>query len=189
MNTTSHDFVTVDMRGLKAALVTRARVNRVSVSTLVRAAVARDLDVQRASEPGDVDDSTGAGRSTVKLSIRVSAKEAASFASGARAAGLSRGAFLAGLVSGVPVLTSGPSRAEHLAALVASNAELASLSRAIRDLTAMLRRGDVSAAGPQRDLLDALDGDLRRHLALASRNLAELRPRGSIGATSTRAGH
>ena len=32
----SHDFVTVEMRGLKAALVARAQARRVSVSALVR---------------------------------------------------------------------------------------------------------------------------------------------------------
>ena len=37
------DFVTVDMRGLKAALVARAQAERMSVSALVRSAVARDL--------------------------------------------------------------------------------------------------------------------------------------------------
>ena len=36
MNTTAHDFVTVDMRGLKATLVARAQAERVSVSVLVR---------------------------------------------------------------------------------------------------------------------------------------------------------
>jgi hypothetical protein len=43
MNTTSHDFVTVEMRGLKAALMARAQAERVSVSALVRRAVTRDL--------------------------------------------------------------------------------------------------------------------------------------------------
>ena len=38
MNTPSHDFVTVDMRGLKAALVARAQADRVSVSVLMRRA-------------------------------------------------------------------------------------------------------------------------------------------------------
>lgn len=41
MNTHSHDFVTVEMRGLKAALAERAQVERVSVSVLVRGAVCR----------------------------------------------------------------------------------------------------------------------------------------------------
>src|SRR5689334_5271651 len=43
MNTASHDFVTVDMRGLKAALVARAHAERASVSVLVRRAVAPEL--------------------------------------------------------------------------------------------------------------------------------------------------
>ncbi len=159
-----------------------------SVSALVRAAVARDLGVLEAAEPGDAEAKRGNCEAVVKLSIRLTAEEAARFASAARAAGLSRGAFLAGLLSGVPVLASGASRAEHLAALIASNAELATLSRHIRDLTTLLGRGDVRAARPYREMLDALDGDLRRHLALVSRTLAELRPRGGIGTASSRAG-
>ena len=52
MNTHSHDFVTVDMRGLKAALVARAQAERVSVSVLVRGAVARGLGLATAAAPG-----------------------------------------------------------------------------------------------------------------------------------------
>jgi hypothetical protein len=40
---TADDFATVDMRGLKAALVARAQAERVSVSMLMRGAAARDL--------------------------------------------------------------------------------------------------------------------------------------------------
>jgi hypothetical protein len=144
--------------------------------------------VPEAAEPGDAAVVAGAGQVAVKLSIRLAAEEAARFASAARAAGLSRGAFLAGLLSCAPVLASGASRADHLAALIASNAELATISRNVRNLTAMLRRGDVPAARPYRDMLDALDGDLRRHLGLVSRSLAELRPRGGISAASNRTG-
>jgi hypothetical protein len=48
---------------------------------------------------------------------------------GTSSAGLTPGAFVAGLVAGVSVLTSGTSRGEHLAALVASNAQMTSLAR------------------------------------------------------------
>lgn len=51
MNTPTHDFVTVEMRGLKAALVVRAQAQRVSVSELVRSAVARELGLSVAGEP------------------------------------------------------------------------------------------------------------------------------------------
>ena len=40
----------------------------------------------------------------VKLSIRLTPAEAEQLAAGARAAGLSRGAYLAGLIADVPVL-------------------------------------------------------------------------------------
>ena len=49
MNTPTHEFVTVDMRGLKAALVARAQAQRVSVSVLVRGAVERELGLVEAS--------------------------------------------------------------------------------------------------------------------------------------------
>jgi hypothetical protein len=43
------DFVSLDVRGLKAALVEQAQAERVSVSVLVRRTVARELDVVGAS--------------------------------------------------------------------------------------------------------------------------------------------
>ena len=178
MNTTAHDFVTVDMRGLKAALVARAQAERVSVSVLVRGAVARDFGLSVEGDPRHVDVPGGAASSaaSVKLSIRLTADEARQLAAGARAAGLSRGAYLAGLVANVPVLSAGGGRAEHIATLMASSAELATLSRNIHRLTALLRQANVEPARPYREMLDTLSGDVRRHLELAARVLADLQP-------------
>ena len=99
MNTTAHDFVTVDMRGLKAALVARAQADRVSVSVLVRGAVARDLGLAADGETSRIDEQTERQSSVtpVKLSIRMTAAEARQLAAGARTAGLSRGASLSTL--------------------------------------------------------------------------------------------
>jgi hypothetical protein len=178
MNPSSHDFVTVDMRGLKAALVSRANEERVSVSVLVRRAVAGELglDVEREAwqvEPRSVVPSTGA---CVKLSIRLSAEEARQLAAGASAAGLSRGAYLAGLVANVPVLSAGVGRVEHIAALMTSSAELATLSRNIHRLTALLRQANVEPARPYREMLDTLARDVCQHLELAAHVLADLQP-------------
>ena len=179
MNTISHDFVTVDMRGLKAALVARAQAERVSVSVLVRGAVTHELGLNESPETDrKVDLSIAASASTtVKLSIRFTLAEAAQLAAGARAAGLSRGAYLAGLIGGVAALSGGASRADHLAALVASSAELSTLSRDVHHLTSLLRQGNVRAAQEYRERLDTLAGDVRSHLSLASGVLADLRPR------------
>jgi hypothetical protein len=179
MNISAHDFVTVDMRGLKAALVARAQAERVSVSKLVRGAVARDLGLCAYGQPrrGKVPSAAPLSAAWVKLSLRMTAVEARQLAAGARAAGLSRGAYLAGLVANVPVLSASGGRAEHIAALTASSAELATLSRNIHRLTALLRHANVEPARPYRAMLDTLAGDVRCHLKAAACVLAELQPR------------
>jgi hypothetical protein len=186
MNTHSHDFVTVDMRGLKAALVARAQAERVSVSVLVRDAVGRELGLPNAAEDQQAAVSAGTASSaaSVKLSIRMTPEEADRLAAGARAAGLSRGAYLAGLIADVPVLSAGASRTDHLATLIASSAELSTLSRNIHHLTSLLREGKVRPALEYREMLDTLAGDVRGHLTLASSVLADLRPRSRSGAPS-----
>ena len=71
MNTRHPDFITVDMRGLKAALVSCAHSRRESVSVLVRRAVARELG-QSESVPQLISETGYLGSShmpRVKLSI------------------------------------------------------------------------------------------------------------------------
>jgi hypothetical protein len=179
MNTHQPDFVSVDMRGLKAALVERALAERVSVSVVVRRAVARELGATEADPQAASDARRGdASRaSTVKLSIRLTTDEAERLVAGARSAGLSRGAFLAGLVAGVPALTAGANRPDQLVALTTSTGHLARLSHNIHALTRFLTLGNVPQALVYRDMLDTLDGDVLRHLAQASALMADLRPR------------
>lgn len=178
MNTPSHDFVTVEMRGLKAALVARAQAQRVSVSVLVREAVERELGLGDATaEPQGAPRAAASAGSIVKLSIRLTSGEAEQLDAGARRAGLSRGAFLAGLLADVPALSrDAGGRLDCLAALTASSAELSTLSRDISRLTTLLRRGEVRAAQEYRRLLDTLGDDVRAHLGLAAVVLAEVQP-------------
>ena len=99
-------------------------------------------------------------------------------AAGARSARLSRGAYLAGLIAQVPVLATGGSRPDFVAPLVASSAELSTLSRNIHRLTALLRQGDIEPARQYRQMLDTLAADVRSHLKLAAGVLADLQPQG-----------
>jgi len=188
MNTTAHDFVTVDMRGLRAALVARAQAERVSVSVLVRGAVARDLGLSTERETSCMDGPAAdpSSAANVKLSIRMTEEEARQLAAGARAAGLSRGAYLAGLIANVPVLSAGGGRTEHIATLMVSCAELSTLSRNIHRLTALLRQANVEPARAYREMLDTLAGDVRRHLELAASALADLQPQSRSARPSTR---
>ncbi|PZP27552.1 MAG: hypothetical protein DI603_21655 [Roseateles depolymerans] len=177
MDTSSHDFVTVHMRGLKAALVACAAQRRASVSAVVRVAVGRELGLEGAGGGELSNDAIGAtdDGAWTKLSIRMRRSEAERLDTGARAAGLSRGAYLAGLVDHVPVLLAG-GRLEHIAALTASCAELSTLSRNVHQLTALLSAGDVQRALAYRDLLDKVADDVRKHLRLAAQTLANLQP-------------
>lgn len=175
MTSSSHDFVTVDMRGLKVALAERAQAERVSVSVVVRRAVQRELGIVDVSVEREA--STPPAATAVKLSIRLTSAEAGQLAAGARRAGLSRGAFLAGLLAGVPSLSGGAgSRPDGIAALTALSAELATLTRNIHHLSALLRQGEVRAAQEYRRMLDTLGDDVRAHLCLAGSVLADLRP-------------
>ncbi|NCT81662.1 MAG: hypothetical protein GXC94_00820 [Comamonadaceae bacterium] len=178
MSTAPHAFVTVDMQGLKAPLVACAAQRRVSVSAVVRKAVAVEIGEQGADEGAPAMPLTGATSDGgwVKLSIRMRREEAARLATGARASMLSRAAYLADLIDGVPVLLVGGGRPDHIAALTMSCAELSTLSRNLHQLTRLLRVGDVQQALAYRELLDRLDGDVRRHLRLAAQALADLRP-------------
>ena len=178
MNTVTHDFVTVDMRGLKAALVARARERRVSVSVVVRDAVARALPsnqdaalLEASRATVDMNGSTG----TVKVSIRLTTNEVHRLDAGAKAAGLARSAFLSGLIEGVNVISTG-GRRDHLAALILSSSELSTLSRNVRHLADLLRRSESRAAQEYRAMLDTLAGDVDRHLNLAGDVLTQMQP-------------
>ena len=148
---------------------------------LVRAAVARDLGVADRAEAHQMTDLANAAlnASVVKLSIRMTAEEANQLAASARSAGRSRAAYLAGLIAAVPVLTTGTYRPDHIATLIASNAELSTLIRNIHHLTSLLRQGQVRPAQEYRAMLDTLADDVLLHLKLASNVLTDLQPRRS----------
>ena len=177
MSNLHHDFVTVDMRGLKAALVERARSERVSVSALVRRAVAYELERERPllrSMP------TSTAPRSVKVSIRLTGSEAERLRIRARADGTSMGSLLTALAAETPAPRSGANRPHVLAALVESSAGLSTLNRSVHHLTVLLRQGSSEAARQYRGMLETLADEVRRHLNLASSTLAELPPRRSI---------
>ena len=182
MTPSSRDRISVDLRGLKAPLFEQARARGVSPSGLVRDALIDALGRTEPPSPDHIAAGTPAPmEDRVRLSLRMSREEASATLAAARQAGLAPGAFVAGLVAGlvagVPALLGGASRDTHIAALIASSAELSTLSRDIHHLTSLLRQGNVRAAQEYRERLDTLAGDVRNHLSLTSRVLADLRPR------------
>ena len=187
MEPSSRNRISVDLQDLKALLMERAQSLGVSPSKLVRKALANELgrSAGNVSEPSDM----RAARSTgerARLCLRMGCDESAATLAAARRAGMSPGRYVAHLVAGVPAILEGGRHADHVAALIACNAELSTLSRNIHHLTHLLRQGDVVPALAYRDMLNTLDGDIRRHLALAACALADLRPQSHQGRPAQR---
>ena len=178
MAPSSRDRISVDLRGLKAALIERARAQGASPSDFVRTALADVLSEpppatsMRAAPRADFSSSDG----RVRLSLRLSGRDKRAIVFAADRAGLSIGNYVAGLAVGIPAPSNGTEPADSLAALVASNACMATLSRDLRHLTSLLRQGSIRAAQEYRETLDSVAGDVCRHLAFASAVLADLRP-------------
>jgi hypothetical protein len=110
----------------------------------------------------------------LKMSVRLTASVARRLDQDARAAGLSRGAYLTRLIRGAPPVASCADRTAACRALNHSSEELAIMSRDINHLTQLLRRGSVQAAKSYATRHETLDHDVRLHLALAATVLADL---------------
>ena len=171
----SRELICVDLRGMRAALVEQARARGVSPSEFLRGALADALTAGTfvAAAP---DTHSPAPKARVRLSLRMSGEDRAAVLAGARQAGMTPGAFVAGLVAAVPVLTEGRSRGEHLAALIASNAEMATLARKLGELVSFFRQGSTQAAHEYRVMLDGIAHEFREHVRWVSAVLAEIRP-------------
>src|SRR5262249_27431746 len=137
-------------------------------SMLVREALTRCT----AAEPEAVKADAPTTR-RVRVSMRLREDEARDLLHRARRANLPLGVYVIGLARTGLQPESAEERVRAIAALTRSNAELAALRRDIAHLTALLRQGAVRAAQEYRHTLETLDVDVRAHLILASRVLAD----------------
>jgi len=187
MEPSSRDRISVDLHGLKAALIERAQTLGVSPSAWVRTTLALALDgpaERKSPVAAPHQKAPGAGR--VRLTLRMTREQAMETAEAARQAGMTPGDFVADLVAGVPAVAGSASRADHIATLIASCAELSTFSRNLNHLTYLLRQGACRPADEYRPMLNSLRADVRAHLALATRALADLRCRRGTGVRSPR---
>jgi hypothetical protein len=178
----AREFFTVDLRGLRAALTARAAEARMTESDLLRSALAVALrDCAGAQQvPSASTAECAVSTEHVKMSVRIARSAARRLEQQARAAGLSRGAYLAQLIDGAPAVLASTDRRAGFAALSASATELAVLSRDISHLNHLLRIGEFRPALEYRERLETLDADVRRHLDLAASVLARLSPSKAI---------
>jgi len=172
----NREFFTLDLRGLRPALAARAAEENVTESDVLRSALARSLGDGRTRISGLANEAVG-GRPTatqVKLSVRLARPAANLLDQNARAAGLSRGAYLARLIHGAPPVVSSADRAAACRALNNSSEGLALLSRDIDRLTPFLRRGSLEATRIYAARQETQEKAVRAHLALAAAVLADL---------------
>jgi len=176
MSVPAREYFTIDLRGLRAVLTRRAAQVGVTESEVLRSALVAALGSDAADVSNPTCDFTDVESHVphVKLSVRLRRPVACRLDQDARAAGLSRGSYLAQLIRGAPHVASSADRVAACAALNRSSEELAVMSRDINHLTHLLRQGSVEAAKSYAERHETLDRDVRSHLALAAVVLADL---------------
>ncbi len=177
MSAAPREFFTVDLRGLRAALRALAAEDGVTESDALRGALAAALNKHRRDALNlPVTAEAPTSKRQIKLSVRIASQAAQRLDQQARAAGLTRGAYLTGLIDGAPAVATSTDRRTGFAALSASAEELALLSRDIHHLTQLLRTAQSRPAQEYRERLQTLDADVQQHLGLAAAVLTELAP-------------
>ena len=173
MGISGRDRISVDLRGIRAAVAARAAARGMTVSELVREVLAREAC-------GDNDAPTAsariakASRGLVRVALRMSNAQAVALKSAAQAAALSAGDYVSALVSDASAGASRGPRGDCAAALVASCSVLTVLARDLRHLAQLLGQGQVLAAQQYRRWLDDVEAEVRAHLRLASEVLGDL---------------
>jgi len=189
MAPSSRDRLSVDLHGLKAALVERARLAGTSPSGWVRATLAEALG----GPPEPVTEARpprlkAHDESRVRLTFRMSRADASAVLAAARLAGQPPGDFVADLLAGQPVPMPASDRAETVGALIAACADLSTFSRNLSHLVSLLRRGAFRPAEEYRPMLTTLSIDVREHLDHLTRALVDLQPRRGRGMQQRRNG-
>lgn len=189
MAPSARDRLSVDLHGLKAALVERARLAGTSPSGWVRATLAEALGSPAAPVGGPCPPRLQTrDASRVRLTLRVSRTDAAAVLAAARMAGQPPGDFVADMLAGQPAPIPASDRAETIGALIAACAELSTFSRNLSHLVSLLRQGALRPGEEYRAMLITLSVDVREHLDHLTRALVELQPRRGSGMQQRRSG-
>jgi hypothetical protein len=182
MAPSSRDRLSVDLHGLKAALVEHARLAGESPSGWVRTTLAEALkssaESARDARPPRLEVRSV---SRVRLTLRMSRDDASAVLAAARLAGQPPGDFVADLLAGQPAPMPASDRAETVGALIASCAELSTFNRNLSHLVRLLRQGAFRPAEEYRQMLATLGHYVREHLNQLTRALVDLQPRRGNG--------
>ena len=173
--------VTIDLRGLAAAVHLRAAVERTTVAAFARRAIAVMLDVPAPQAELFSTVAAAAPRLPpdglrVKVTVRMSATHAVTLATRAHSAHVSQGAYLAGLLDNAPPPPQPPDHRAAIGALLSATDQLSVLSADLNAFMRLLGRGNPAALEPYRASVMSLSKDVHGHLANASKLMSELKP-------------
>jgi hypothetical protein len=155
-----------------------AEARRTTSAALTRQAVLQMLGVDesqaRSLSGGGFENAPAC--SLVKVTLRMSAVHAASLAVRARAVDQSQGRYVSELLEGSPPPPKAADHASAVAALIASNDRLATLSADLNAFLRVLGRSQLTELERYRGSLVSLTSDVRRHLECASALIADIKP-------------
>ncbi|MCR5868194.1 hypothetical protein [Aquincola sp. J276] len=180
MDTSPRDRITVDLQGLKAALIARAESDGLMPSQVVRQALVAALGPRRvmATQPKQ----PIARLKSQRLCLRMRPEEVRAVLTSAALAGQRPGRWLGRVAAGGPgVATAEQLDAQHTA-LVAVSAELAALRRALQRLTLQSR---TEAQAVDAMAIAQILGDLQALLASVASSTAKRLPVGRAAGQRT----
>jgi hypothetical protein len=177
----TRERMTLELRGLRERLQALAAARQMTTSALVRQTLMALLD----EEPGEGDarrnfsaipaTATANNTPVVKVTLRLPASQARALARRARAADVSQGAYVVGLLNGAPPSPVSPDHARTVAALLASTDQLAVIGTDLNAFLRLLGLRSSSELERYRAGIMSLAKDVQRHLAIAATLVAELR--------------
>ena len=174
----ARDRVTIDLRGLGAALQARAKARQITVAAMARAAIVAVLR-EEAAPTAPVSGGrlpTVEPHRVIKVTVRLTVDHAVRLATLARAADVSQGACLAGLIDGLPPPIKPPDHIDLVVALAASTTELAAVAADINAFMRLLTQDSQNVAPETQSRWYRFAEEIRDHLTLASATLSALRP-------------
>lgn len=171
----SRDRVTIELRGMRERLNALAAARKTTTAALARKAIGSLLDAEPDDNQIGRKDAAVCDAQVVKVTLRLSAAHATALATGARSADVSQGAYVAGLIDGMPPNPLPPDHTHAVTALVGSTNQLAAMGADLNAFMRLLVRGSSPEIERYRAGILSLADDVRSHLALAALLVADLR--------------
>jgi hypothetical protein len=173
MTTRSRDRMMIDLCGIGDAARAAVQTRGTTLAVFARQALVAALSREEAAVLPRAEPSPDAG-GRIKLSVRLSTEDSDRLAAQAGALGLSQARLVALLIRRTELPLPIAERRAELAALRASNDQLAAVAADVSLVVRMLSRSDLAALAPYRQRMLNLDADIGRHLQAAAAVLSRI---------------